>query len=70
MAKEFFTYAIMLGTLIVAYVQFVITLTELQKVLSQELKCLCSKTTRVLTECTVSKTMEVSFLHFIVVRNK
>jgi hypothetical protein len=38
----------MLDSLIVVYVQFVIMLVELKNVLSQELKCLCSKTTTVL----------------------
>jgi hypothetical protein len=33
-------YAIMLDAQIVAYIQFVIMLIELEKVLSQELKCL------------------------------
>ena len=43
------TYAVMLDSLMVAYVQLVIMLLELQKVLSQELKCfLCSKTTTVM----------------------
>jgi len=56
------TYAIMLGSIIVAYVQFVITLTELQEVLSQELQSLCSKTTIVLSEWTVPKTMDVSYI--------
>jgi hypothetical protein len=56
------TYAIMLcvSMLILAYVQFVVLLIELQKVLSQELKCLCSKTTTVLSESAVLKTMDVS----------
>ena len=48
------TYAVMLGTLILAYVQFVIMLTELHKVWSHELKCLCTKTTTVLSESTES----------------
>jgi hypothetical protein len=39
---EMLTYTVMLYLLILAYVQFLIMLTELQKVLSQELKCLCS----------------------------
>jgi hypothetical protein len=34
------TYGIMLDLLIVVYTQFVIMLTELNKVISQELKCL------------------------------
>ena len=36
-----FKYAITLDSLAVAYVKFVTMLTELKKVLSQELKCLC-----------------------------
>jgi len=43
--NELLTYAIMLGSLKEARVQYMITLIELQKVLSQELKCLCSNTT-------------------------
>ena len=38
-------YVIMLDSLAVAYGKFMTMLTELKKVLSQELKCLCSKTT-------------------------
>jgi len=60
----------MLDVLIVVYVQLVIMLTELQKVLSQEPKCLCSKTTTVPLEWTVPKTMDVSLLHFYCSRNK
>jgi len=48
--NEFLTYAIMLDSLILACMQFVRMLIELQKMLSQELKCLCSKTTTVLLE--------------------
>jgi hypothetical protein len=40
----------------VAYVQFVLMLIELNKMLSQELKCKCSKTTTVVSELTVPKT--------------
>jgi hypothetical protein len=65
---DFWTYAVMLGMLILLYVQFVIMLIELQKVLSQELKCLCGKTTTVLSESTVPKTMDVSFLLFYCIR--
>jgi len=54
------TYAIMLDSLIVAYVKVMIILTELKEVLSQELKCLCSKTTTVLSDGTIPKTMDVS----------
>jgi hypothetical protein len=35
-------------------------LIELKKVLSQELKCLCSKTTPVLSEWTIPITIDVS----------
>jgi len=48
--NKLLTYAIILGFLIVAYVQFMIILIELNKVLSQEIKCLCSKTDTVLSE--------------------
>jgi hypothetical protein len=50
MTNKLLTYGIMLDLLIVAYIQFVIMPIELDKVLSQELKCLCSKTTTVLLE--------------------
>ena len=46
--NEFFIYAAMSDS--VAYVEFVLMLIELNKVLSQELKCWCSKTTAVLSE--------------------
>jgi len=49
-AKELLTYGVMLGLLIVADVQYVIVLIDLQKVLSQDLKCLCSKSNTVLSE--------------------
>jgi hypothetical protein len=48
--SELLTYGVMLGLLMVAYVQFMIMLIELQKVLSQELNYLCRKTTAVLSE--------------------
>jgi len=38
------TYAVMFDSLTVAYVQFLIMLTELHNVLSYELKRLCNKT--------------------------
>ena len=38
--NEIFMYALMLNLLIVVHAQFVIVLIELQKLLSQELKCL------------------------------
>jgi len=40
-------------------------LIELKEVLSQELKCLCSKTTTVLLEWTIPKAVDVSLLQFI-----
>jgi len=40
----------MLDLLIVAHIQFVIMLTELKQVLSQELKCFNSKTTTVILD--------------------
>jgi hypothetical protein len=59
----------MLGAVILAYVQFVIKLIELQRVIRQELKCLCSKTTTFLSESVVTKTMDVSLLYFYCIRN-
>jgi hypothetical protein len=43
-------------------------LTELQKVLRQELRCLCSKPTTVLLEWTIPKTTNVSLLCFNCIR--
>jgi hypothetical protein len=40
------------------------------EVLCQEIKCLCSKTTTVLLEWTVPKTVDVGFLHFNYIQNK
>ena len=48
--NELFPYAITLDSLIVACIQCVIMLLGLKKVLNQELKCLCGKTTTVLSE--------------------
>jgi hypothetical protein len=48
--NESLIVAVMLDWLMVSYIKFVIMLTELKKVLSQELKCLCCKTTTVLAE--------------------
>jgi hypothetical protein len=42
--NELLTYAVMLDLLVLVYVQFMIVLIELQKVLSQEQKCFCSET--------------------------
>ena len=68
--NKFFIYPIMLGTLILVHAEFMIMLIELNKVLSQELKYLCSKTTTVLLESTVPKIMDVSLLEFYCIRNK
>jgi len=57
------TYGIMLDKLILALVQFVIMLIVLQKVLSRELKCLCGKTTNILSEGTLPNTKTYIFLH-------
>jgi hypothetical protein len=51
---------------ILAHVQFVVMLTVLQKLLNQELHCLCSKTTTVLWEWTVPKRVDVTLIYFIV----
>ena len=50
----------MLGKLVLVYIHFIIMLTELQKFVSQELNCLCSEITTVLSELTVPKTVDVS----------
>jgi len=60
------TYGIVLDLLILAYVQFVIMLIELQKLLGWELKCLCGKTTTILSEGTVPNTKT----YFFCIRNK
>ena len=48
--NKLLTYARMLDSLIVGYVQVMIILIEYQEVLREELKCLCSETSTVLTE--------------------
>jgi len=68
--NQLLTYAVMLDSLTVAYLQFMIMLIAWKKVLSEELKCLCIKTTTVLSEWTVPETMYVSLLHFSCIRNK
>ena len=59
----------MLDSLIEVYVQYVIMLIELQNVLSRDLKCLCVKSSTVLSEWTVPKTMHVSLFQFYCIRN-
>jgi hypothetical protein len=58
----------MWDALILAYVQYVVMLIELKKVLSQEVKCLCSKTTTFLLEWSVPESMDVILLHFIALK--
>jgi hypothetical protein len=41
MVNELLIHAVMLDSLIVAYIQFMIKLTELKKVLLQEPQCVC-----------------------------
>jgi len=65
--NKLLTYAIMLDLVMVMYIQFVLMLIEFQKVLSQELKCLCSKTTTVLSESTVPETVAVSLVYIFIV---
>jgi hypothetical protein len=48
--NELFTHSETLDLLTVTYVQYVILLIDLQKVLSQDLKCLCGKSNKVLSE--------------------
>jgi len=48
--NELLTYGITLDSLIVAYILYVIVLIHIEKVLCQDLKCLCSKSTMVLLE--------------------
>jgi len=45
-----FTYGITLDSLIVVYILYVIVVIHLEKVLCQDLKCLCSKSTMVILE--------------------
>jgi len=47
----------------------VIVLIELWKVLGQELKCLCSKTSTVLLEWTVPKAVDVILLYVYCIRS-
>jgi hypothetical protein len=48
--NELLKHALLFDSLIVARIQFVIMLTELKKMLRQELQCLSSKTTTVLSQ--------------------
>lgn len=69
--KKLLTYAVMSYSRIIACVQYTIVLIELHKVLSQEIKCsLYSKTSTVLSEWTVLKSVDVSLLHLYCIRYK
>jgi len=46
----FLTYGIMLDSLVVVYVQYMKMQTDLQKLLSQDMKCSCCKSATVLLE--------------------
>jgi hypothetical protein len=59
--EKMFKYAVMLDSLAIAYVKFVTMLTELKKMLSQELKCLCRKTYQ---NELYQKQWDVCVLHF------
>ena len=67
--EQIFTYIVMLGVLILAYVQFMIMLIELQKTLL-EVKHICSKTATVLSEWTMPKALDASLCYFYCIRNK
>jgi hypothetical protein len=60
--NELLTYAVMLDSRVLAYIQSVIMLIELRKGPSQEVKCFCSKTTTVLSEWSVPNMMDVSYI--------
>ena len=68
--NELLTYGMMLELLMVAYIQYVIMLIDFQKVLIQYLKCLCSKSTTVLPEWTILRTVNVNLLKFYCIKNK
>ena len=70
MLNKLLAYATMLDSLIIAYVQFVIMVIELTKVISQELKHLCSKTTKALLEWTVPEVMDVNLVRFYCIIDK
>ena len=60
----------MFNLLVLAHVQFMIMLIELQEVLSLGSKCLSSKITTVMSEWTVPKTMDISLLQYYCISNK
>ena len=63
--EQIVKYAIMLDSLILAYVQFMTMLIKLQKALSQEVKHLSSKTTTVLSEWMVTTSYGCESLTFL-----
>ena len=68
--NKLLTYGVLLDSLIVTYVKYVIILIDLKDVLSQDLKCFCSKSTTVLSEWSLPKTMDMSLLQFYCIRHK
>jgi hypothetical protein len=58
--KNFFTHAVMIGSLVLVYIHFMILLIQLQ-----ELKCLCSEITKALSELTVPKPVHLSLTFFL-----
>jgi hypothetical protein len=68
--NELLPYAVMLDSLIVAYIQCLIMLIGLKKVLNQELMCLCGKTATVLSELTIPNTVDADFLLFYCISSK
>jgi hypothetical protein len=68
--NKFFTYEVMFYSLILVYEQFMTMLAELQKVLSQELKCLFNNITTVLLEWILPKPMDVSYIFIALQINK
>jgi len=67
--NKLLTCAIMLESLLEVYVQVLIILIELKKVLSQELKCLCSKATSI-SKRTIKKTIALTLLYCYCIINK
>jgi hypothetical protein len=69
--NELLTYGLMLELLIVAYVQLVIMLTKLKKVLSQEIKYLfLYQVYHSPTERTIPKILDVSLVNLYCIRSK
>jgi hypothetical protein len=64
------TYAVTLDLLTEAYIQIVMMISVLQKVLRQELNCLCSMTTTGLSQQTTPTTMDLSYIFTALEINK